>query len=426
MDLREQRGLMIAATCKITQERRITDKRFWVPSASKEGQKYKVIIRGGERTCTCPDFEENAPLQSASQWTCKHIHAVLFTIKRETSPDGTITETRTVTETIQKRTTYKQDWPAYNAAQSVEKDRFQVLLADLLRNVPEPVHIGRGRKPHSVRDKLFAMVFKVYSTISSRRFSSDLREAHQRGLLSREVTGMKSVQFMEDAAFAPILNQLVHESSKPLTAVEESFAVDSSGFGSTRSETWIDEKYGTPRRKALWVKAHVACGVKTNVVTAVRILDKNTNDCPLLPPLVKETKEGGFTMREISADKGYQSYDNFEAIAAIGAEAFIAFKSHTTGAKGGALEKAFHYFSFKREEYLEHYHKRSNVESVFSMIKRKFGGEVRSRTDAAMVNEVYCKLIAHNLCVLIQEQHELGIDPIFWQDKNAEVKVLAI
>ena len=43
------------------------------------------------------------------------------------------------------------------------------------------------------------------------------------------------------------------------------------------------------------------------------------------------------------------------------------------------------------------------------MIKRKFGGEVRSKTDAAMENEVYCKVIAHNLCVRIQEEHELGI-----------------
>lgn len=37
-----------------------------------------------------------------------------------------------------------------------------------------------------------------------------------------------------------------------------------------------------------------------------------------------------------------------------------------------------------------------------------------SKTDTAMKNEVLCKLVAHNLCCLIQEQHELGIDPIFW------------
>ena len=35
---------------------------------------------------------------------------------------------------------------------------------------------------------------------------------------------------------------------------------------------------------------------------------------------------------------------------------------------------------------------------------------VRSKSAAAMVNEVLCKLICHNICVLIQESHELGID----------------
>ena len=69
---------------------------------------------------------------------------------------------------------------------------------------------------------------------------------------------------------------------------------------------------------------------------------------------------------------------------------------------------------------MQHYHRRSNVESCFSAIKRKFGDGVRSKGDVAMKNEVLCKLLAHNICVLIQEQHELGIDPIFWKDGQEE------
>ena len=76
----------------------------------------------------------------------------------------------------------------------------------------------------------------------------------------------------------------------------------------------------------------------------------------------------------------------------------------------------FHYFSFKRDEFLQHYRKRSNVESTFSAIKRKFGDAVRSKTDTAMVNEVLCKVICHNVCYVIQEMHELGISPVFWED----------
>ena len=72
-------------------------------------------------------------------------------------------------------------------------------------------------------------------------------------------------------------------------------------------------------------------------------------------------------------------------------------------------KKMFHLFQFNRDEFLSHYHKRSNVETTFSMIKAKFRDHVRSKTDAAMINEVLCKIICHNICCLIQETHELGI-----------------
>jgi hypothetical protein len=32
-----------------------------------------------------------------------------------------------------------------------------------------------------------------------------------------------------------------------------------------------------------------------------------------------------------------------------------------------------------------------------------------------MATEVSCKLIGHNICVLVQSQCDLGIEPVFWQ-----------
>ena len=48
------------------------------------------------------------------------------------------------------------------------------------------------------------------------------------------------------------------------------------------------------------------------------------------------------------------------------------------------------------------------------MMKREFGDFVRSKIDVAMVNEALCKVLAHNLVVLIHEMYELGIEPAFW------------
>ena len=74
----------------------------------------------------------------------------------------------------------------------------------------------------------------------------------------------------------------------------------------------------------------------------------------------------------------------------------------------------YHAYCLDREDYLDHYHKRSNVESTVSMIKAKFGDHVRSKTDVAMTNEALCKVLWHNLCCLIQSACELGIAAKFW------------
>jgi hypothetical protein len=58
---------------------------------------------------------------------------------------------------------------------------------------------------------------------------------------------------------------LITESSLPLKAVELDFAVDSSGFTTSRFESWFDHKYGVTRRQHTWVKAHIICGVKIGV-----------------------------------------------------------------------------------------------------------------------------------------------------------------
>ena len=71
---------------------------------------------------------------------------------------------------------------------------------------------------------------------------------------------------------------------------------------------------------------------------------------------------------------------------------------------------------FNREDFLAHYHKRSNAETTFSMIKGKFGDRLRSKTRTAQVNEALCKVLAHNLCCLIQSIYELGIEPTFWSE----------
>ena len=114
-----------------------------------------------------------------------------------------------------------------------------------------------------------------------------------------------------------------------------------------------------------------------------------------------------------------------ELVASHGGTPYIAFRSNTTAVRGGTLGRMFHLYNFNREEYLRHYHKRSNVESTFSMMKAKFGVSLRSKTDTAMVNESLAKVLGHNLVCLIQSIYELGIASTFWitDEPNTEAAV---
>ena len=338
---REQRGLALAALYRIDQ----VDGKWIVPSQSGDGTKYTVDPHPDYPSCTCPDHRDRAV-------KCKHMFAVEFVQTRERGPDGTETVTRTFKVT--EKVTYKQDWPSYNKAQTEEKGRFQAILSDLCRAIPTPPADPKGGRPSIPRaDLLFSIAFKVYSTVSARRFTCDLQDAAQKGFIDKAPHFNSVLRAFEDPELTPILKSLIVEASKPLAAVETAFAVDSSGFSTSRFVRWFDIKYGKTMEEREWVKVHIACGVKTNVVTAVEILGKNANDAPLLPPLLNKTREN-FDIKEVSADAIYASQVNFNAVAEVGATPYITFKDNTTGGIGGLFAKAFHYYSAFKDDFLKH------------------------------------------------------------------------
>ncbi|MFO0823186.1 MAG: transposase [Gemmataceae bacterium] len=355
----------------------------------------------------------------ASPTSCKHIHAVR--IVKERNRGKPIPEAETV-EVPKPRPTYKQVWPAYNAAQVNEKEQFQELLADLCKTIPWAAKEGRGRPALPLPDAIFSACFKVYSTISGRRFSTDLRESRDAGHIDHAPHYNSVFRVLEDANTTAILKNLVVQSSLPLRSVETDFATDGTGFSTSKFARWFDAKWGVERKKAEWIKCHIATGVKTNIVTAAEVND--AGDSPMFKQLAATTKTN-FDVKEFSADKAYSSYENLESAEAMGAVPYIPFKINSRGdTRPGIWEKMYAKFTLEREEFLRHYHKRSNVESTFSMIKRKFGDSVRSKTDTAIKNEVLAKIVCHNIVVVIHEMHELGVNPTFGAKPKPEPTVL--
>jgi transposase len=402
MDARRQKAHELAGRALIT----FAHGFYSVPSQSG-GSAHTVIVDDNDAACDCDDFELRGK-------PCKHIMAVRLVRSRERR-GVQITDPGTAPSPKVKRTTYVQDWPNYNAAQVNEQGHFTDLLAELCRGVPEPSRNGCGRKPIPLSDQTFAATLKVYSLFSARRFMAEIEAARERGHVSRAMHFNSVLNALENPALTAILRQLIQQSSLPMRAVETTFAPDSSGFCTSRFIRYFDVKYGVTREEAEWVKVHLITGTKTNIVTAVEILDKNAADAPQFKSLIEATAEN-FTVKEVPADKGYLSKDNLQQVADLGAMPYIPFKTNSIAGDGGTWEKMFHFFRYRRDDFLKHYHARSNVESTFSAIKRKFGDSVRSKGDVSMKNEALCKILCHNICCCISAWYELGIEPVFVKD----------
>ncbi|MGB9182195.1 MAG: transposase [Pyrinomonadaceae bacterium] len=415
MELRKRKGLEIAAQAKITRQGKV----WIVPSQQRPSKRYTVDLRPKTPTCSCADYESR-------RRKCKHVFAVERVIEqaKSTTVKKTGKRAKTIAEAAAiPRPTYKQEWTAYNKAQTNEKSHFLALLYELCKSIEEPIQEnGRPRLPLS--DILFAATFRIYSTISGRRFMCDLNDALARGYLQRLPSYNSIFDYLQMKSLTPYITQMIVESSLPLKSVETNFAVDSSGFSTCTYTRWFDVKYGNDEDWRDWIKLHLMCGVKTHIVTSVEASRAYANDSPYYKPLVEQTARSGFQMEEISADKAYLSATNIRSSLLVGAIPYIPFKTNSTPTGGGSVwARLFHYYNFRRDEFLAHYHKRSNSESTFSMIKAKFGERLRCKTQQAQFNEALCKVLAHNLCCVIQSMYELGIDPTFRTESQPVRKV---
>jgi transposase len=397
---REKRGKAIVD--KGDQIKKVADNSFKVKSQSGNGF-YEVKSSKMGMTCTCPDFVYHGG-------KCKHIMATRYYLEVEKdTPTGIVTE--------KVHLTYAQAWNAYNSAQKAEVKLFDELLKDLVKAIPEPEQT-MGRPRLSIHETLFCAIQKVYSQLSSRRAYSLFQNATEKGQIDHAPHFNSPSKLFNNTEITPILRELVTLSALPVAGIETDFAVDSTGFRTTQFNAYNGEKHGQ-KKEHQWVKAHLCAGVKTNIVAAIAITDGNSNDSPQFGPLVKTTSEG-FAINEISADMAYSSRDNLQIVANTGGKAYIPFKKNATGnCRGSRLwNKMYHYFQLNKDEFMEHYHKRSNIEATNAAIKRKFGETLKSKNPTAQVNELLAKIIAYNLTVVIHEMYENGIDPGFLQTKS--------
>jgi transposase len=308
-----------------------------------------------------------------------------------------------------------RDWAAYHASQVNEKKLIPLLLHELCKEIEEPERV-MGRRPFLRKDMLVCMILKVYSDRSSCRFVEDLYQVQAEGLIEEVPSPNTISERMREEALTSVLQHLITKSSLPLAEVEKVFAVDSTGFSVPGRRDWFNRHTGKHEKRRSYMKFHAMIGVGSNIITCAEPTEWHASDRNYLRLLVEGTARY-FEITEVSADAGYMSGENMRAVLLAGAIPYIAFtKSCVIDAdyKSDIWKDLLYLYKTRHPQFTDHYYLRNNVESLFSSIKAKFSGRLRSKSERGQFNEALCKAICHNLCTLIHSMYSRGIDPTSW------------
>ncbi len=318
---------------------------------------------------------------------------------------------------MKQQITLKRDWSLYNTYQSEEKLMFMRMLSDAVNALDIPYeYCGNGRPKIGMEDMLKCCVIKVFNCFSCRRTIPDLHMAKGLGYIHYIPHFNSMSNYMKSPLITPYLEQLYRLLALPFRGIEQYFAIDSTGFGRYNT-SWLRVR----EDKKAWRsfnKLHIIVGCRTNVIALARITEAGDHDSIQFSRMLKETAKI-FSVREIYGDKGYLSFYNINAAKDAGAIPYIMPKKNTKLASKKpwkdteAWDRMVTFWRHHEEDFLNHYHRRSNVESTFSSIKAKFLPYIRSKDPVAQKNEILCKVACHNISMLIRAIFEYGTNADF-------------
>jgi len=306
-----------------------------------------------------------------------------------------------------------RDWSKYTKALMSERHDFLILLYQLCGGIDQPAQ-HRGRPRLLLRDIVFSIILKIYSTRSARRFMSDLQDACQAGYIGQVPHFNAISTYLMNEEMAWLLTRLVEISSIPLAEHETEFAIDSTGLSTDRYARWVDEKE-IAHQKREWHKLHIMCARRSKVVTATVVTPSAETDGARLPSLLEITSRN-FKVLQLAADGAYYSRTNIVRVTQVGGVPYFLIRRPLL--PGGRWEPSacnivLYLYARDRASFLKNYYKRNNVETAFSMIRACLGTSLRSTSRIAQYNEAICKVICHNLRVLCRAMHEEELSPNF-------------
>jgi hypothetical protein len=188
--------------------------------------------------------------------------------------------------------------------------------------------------------------------------------------------------------------------------------LDASGIKLIGRSIWYAIRIKKPILRRDCDKIHLAACSDVLLIVNWEITDWKKHDSPFLKILLVPFKILGL----VFADTGYSSRKNIQLIADKKGGAFIPFNKKATGKpKSCPAWKHLHNLWTKfRTIFDSVYHQRSKIETIFSVLKKRFGDMLYSKNKNMQHKEMSLRFIAYNVRVFLYWRYAMQNSLNLW------------
>ena len=187
-----------------------------------------------------------------------------------------------------------------------------------------------------------------------------------------------------------LITHLVKSSKKRIVAI------DGTGFSLIKSSVYFGTVVGEIKRFIQYV---AAADIGTKLITSISLKRRKRNENIAVKSLMRKTAKSGKVSIYLG-DKLYDSEKNHELAKKHGARFIAPLKRAEVPIH---RRKGCHRKELAKNFPQKLYNKRSIIESIFSVIKRKFGQMIYSKKFKTQKNEILFRTVAYNVDRLEKE-----------------------